>query len=65
MKGVLRDMSISDRDARIRWEDVREQDLWDFMQRRLQDGFSITAALKEYGSKHDMWGGRLSKETGT
>lgn len=47
-------MSISDRDARIRWEDVREQDLWDFMQRRLQDGFSITAALKEYGSKHDM-----------
>lgn len=47
-------MSISDRDARIRWEDARERDLWDFMQRRLREGVSITAALKEYGDRHGM-----------
>lgn|GEM_PF-1246879 len=54
MKGDLRDMSISNKDARIRWEDDREQDLWDFMRRRLQDGLSVTAALKEYGDKNGM-----------
>ncbi len=47
-------MSISEKDARIRWEDDRERDLWDFMGRRLRDGLSITAALKEYGDKNGM-----------
>jgi hypothetical protein len=47
-------MSISEKDARIRWEDERERDLWDFMRRRLRDGLSITAALKEYGDKNGM-----------
>lgn len=40
--------------SRYRWKEGREQDLWSFVDGRIKDGTSVTAALKEYGKKHNM-----------
>jgi hypothetical protein len=39
---------------RYRWKEGREKDLRSFVDDRVQGGASVTAALKEYGKRHDM-----------
>jgi hypothetical protein len=40
--------------SRYRWKEGREKDLWSFVDERVRDGSSVTAALKEYGRKNEM-----------
>jgi len=47
-------MGASEKYSRYRWKEGREKDLWMFVDNRVKSGVSVTAALKEYGKKHDM-----------
>lgn len=53
LKGDMR-MGGSPKYSRYRWKEGREKDLWSFVDGRVRDGASVTAALKEYGKKHNM-----------
>lgn len=47
-------MGTAERNARYKWKEGREDDLRSFVDGRVQDGCSVTAALKEYGQRNDM-----------
>ena len=47
-------MGSTERDARYKWKDGKEEELRLYVDSRVKDGVSVTAALKEYGKKHDM-----------
>ncbi len=47
-------MAMPDRDSRFRWQEGKESELWAYMERKIGDGVSITAALKEYGDRNGM-----------
>lgn len=53
LKGDMR-MGGSPKYSRYRWKEGREKDLWSFVDGRVKGGTSVTAALKEYGKKHNM-----------
>jgi hypothetical protein len=54
VEGSKRDMAMPDRDSRFRWQEGKEAELWAYMEKKIQDGVSITAALKEYGDRNGM-----------
>ena len=47
-------MGATEKYSRYRWKEGREKDLWSFVDGKVREGASVTAALKEYGKRHNM-----------
>ena len=47
-------MGATEKYSRYRWKEGREKDLWSFVDGRVREGVSVTAALKEYGKRNNM-----------
>ncbi|MGE5578725.1 MAG: hypothetical protein ACM3WU_01675 [Bacillota bacterium] len=47
-------MGLTEKYSRYRWKEGREKDLWSFVDGKVKEGASVTAALKEYGKRHNM-----------
>lgn len=47
-------MGATEKYSRYRWKEGRERDLWSFVDGKVREGTSVTAALKEYGKRHNM-----------
>jgi len=47
-------LAATEKYSRYRWKEGREKDLWTFVDGKVRDGASVTAALKEYGKRHNM-----------
>jgi len=47
-------LGVTEKYSRYRWKEGREKDLWSYVDGRVKEGASVTAALKEYGKRHNM-----------
>ncbi len=47
-------MGVTEKYSRYRWREGREKDLWSFVDGKVKEGVSVTAALKEYSKRHNM-----------
>jgi len=47
-------MGSTEKSARYKWREGKEEELKLFVDSRVKDGASVTQALKEYGKRHDM-----------
>lgn len=47
-------MGATEKYSRYRWKEGREKDLWSFVDGKVREGASVTAALKDYGKRHNM-----------